>query len=104
LRKNTFRDTAGVAFTLIQTNIKMSNLAIRDCVFVNQQSAPAALRIQGTIDNVTFNGSLKEDVSLTNGVLDVHNTPVNVDKLVPVGAPRSTCTSMSRSTCRGRGR
>jgi PKD repeat protein len=84
--RNIFRDTAGTAFTLAQSNVALSNFAIRDSTFINQQTAIQLTGVQGIVDNVTFLGSIKEDIWLQNGALDIHNTPVNPDKLTTVGA------------------
>ncbi len=85
-RGNSFTDTAGTAFSLVQTNIAMTGLSIRDSSFVNSQTAIQLTGIQGIVDNVTFVNSIKEDIALTNGALEVHHTAVDPDKLVPFGS------------------
>src|SRR6266581_1651265 len=82
---NVFRNTGGTAFTLIQSNIKMSTLVIKDCVFNTQRTGIQLSGILGIIDNATFIGSVKDDVVLTDGIVDIHNTPVDPTKLRPIG-------------------
>jgi hypothetical protein len=83
---NTFIDTAGTAFSLIQSSITMSGLSIKDCVFINSQIGLDLTGISGVVRNATFQGSIKSDIQLTNGALEIHQTPVNPDLLAPIGS------------------
>jgi hypothetical protein len=83
--RNTFKNTGGTAFTLVQDHIKMQTLSIKDCVFNAQRTAIQVSGLQGIVDNATFTGSVKEDISLSDGTIDIHNTVVDPAKLKPVG-------------------
>ncbi len=83
--RNMFKNTGGTAFTLIQDHIKMQTLTIKDCVFIAQRTAIQVSGLQGIVDNASFAGSVKEDISLSDGTIDIHNTIVDPAKLKPVG-------------------
>jgi hypothetical protein len=82
---NTFIDTAGTAFSIVQSNIAMTALSIKDDTFINSQIGLDLTGINGVVTNATFQGSIKADIQLTNGALEIHRTAVDPDMLVPIG-------------------